>query len=252
MGDKMGAIILTANNWAENIGVSEIKRDIRVKPEENSYDEYIKKLWEEAKAMGLPKAIIRECIIGEKSENEIIIDGMPHKSSLLIEKLKETERIYAYVATCGIELDKWAKKYINDPLYEFISSSIMKLALSPALNILHAWVRENTDIEKFAALNPGSLPSYPITGQRQVFGLIAGSENGYATDYVKEKIGVDLAPSYLMIPLKSVSGIIFKTNEEWHNCSRCSKKECPDRRAEMSVLAEEMISSAGVVESIVI
>lgn len=248
----MGAIILTADNWSEQIGINDIKREMRVKSEDNTYDEYIEELREEAKSIGLPKTIVRECIIGRKSENEIVIDGMAHKSILLIEKLKDVERIYAYVATCGDELDKWAEKYLDDPLNEFISSSIMRLAISPALHLLHIWVQENTDIEKFAELNPGSLPSWPITGQRQVFGLIAGSENEYSPQYVKEKIGVSLAPSYLMIPLKSVSGIIFKTNEDWHNCSRCSKKDCPNRRAEMSFMAEEMISSAGVVENIVI
>lgn len=248
----MDAIILTAENWAEQIKIDDIKRDIRVKSEDDTYDEYIEKLWEEAKAIGLPKAIIRECVVDGRSENDIVIEGITHKSSLLIEKLKDAELIYVYVATCGDELDKWAEKYLDDPLDEFISSSIMRLAINPALNALHSWVRENTAIEKFATLNPGSLPSFPITGQRQVFGLIAGSKNGYSTDYVKEKIGVALAPSYLMIPLKSVSGIIYKTNEEWHNCIRCSKKDCPNRRAEMSVMAEEMISSAGVVENIII
>ena len=77
-------------------------------------------------------------------------------------------------------------------------------------------------IEKFSSLNPGSLAAWPITGQKELFEII-----GRVSD-----IGVSLQESFMMLPLKSASGLIFATDEEWHNCMRCPRTDCPNRRAE--------------------
>ena len=70
-------------------------------------------------------------------------------------------------------------------------------------------------------MNPGSLPDWPISQQRPLFDLV-----GKAAE-----IGVHLTDSYLMRPLKSVSGILFATDVTYENCQLCPVERCPNRRA---------------------
>ncbi len=44
-------------------------------------------------------------------------------------------------------------------------------------------------------------------------------------------IGVELTPSFLMVPNKSVSGLRFPTEENWASCMLCPRPDCPNRRA---------------------
>ena len=242
----METITLTDGAWSKTIDISAVKRIMQVNEADGAYDGYIEELLIEAKPIGIPKAVIREC--GVAAGGNVTIDGIEFFSALVNEKLKETARVYPYVISCGRELHDWALQYENDPLYEFIASSIMKAAIPYGFDLINSWLETHKNIEMYSTLNPGSLPSWAITGQRQVFSLLAGRENGYDISRVKDLIGVELNESCLMIPLKSVSGIIFETSEKWHNCARCKKQNCPGRRAEMTDEAEDMISSVEELE----
>lgn len=245
--------ILTAPDWADRLTVAQIKAVMEVKEEDDTYDSDIEELFGQVKSIGMPKAVIRECYIDSRSEGEIIIDGMSFRSKLVNEKIVVVGRVFAYVATCGREADNWSLQYASDPLLEFIASSIMKAMIPYAIEKVGDYLKIEKNIEKYSSLNPGSLPSWPVTGQRQVFGLIAGRENGNDIKYLNSLIGLELTESSLMVPLKSVSGIAFETDKEWHNCSRCRKKDCPGRRAPMDDdEAEDMIAEAGKVDMILI
>jgi predicted transcriptional regulator len=44
-------------------------------------------------------------------------------------------------------------------------------------------------------------------------------------------IGVELLSSLLMQPTKTVSGIVFPTEETFASCQLCPRQGCPNRRA---------------------
>ena len=242
----MKTTILKDAAWPETIDAAAVKRIMQVNGADRAYDEYIEELLGEAKPIGVPKAVVRECAVN--AGDKLAIDGVEFQSTLVNEKFKGLGRVYPYVITCGRELHDWAAQYDSDPLYEFIASSIMKAAIPYGFALIDAWLETHENIGRYSTLNPGSLPSWAITGQRQVFSLLAGDENGHDIGHVKDLIGVELNESCLMIPLKSVSGIAFETSEQWHNCARCKKPNCPNRRAEMTDEAEDMISSVGELE----
>ena len=129
--------------------------------------------------------------------------------------------VYPYVATCGPDMAKYGET-LTDPLEKFWWDTIMQTAVG---NVLRAMTQELERIvgTKLIAVNPGSIQLWPITNQPALFSLIGG---------VKEKIGVTVAPSFLMLPLKSVSGIYFSGGGEFtHNCCLCERAVCPNRRA---------------------
>ena len=129
--------------------------------------------------------------------------------------------VYPYVATCGTEMAAFGKT-LTDPLEQYWWDIIMQSAVGSALRALTAEV-ERLSGGGLKAVNPGSIQLWPISNQPALFSLIGD---------VQQMIGVQIAPSFLMIPLKSVSGIYFQGEGEFtHNCSLCERENCPNRRA---------------------
>ena len=76
-----------------------------------------------------------------------------------------------------------------------------------------------------SSLNPGSLAAWPISGQQELFEILGGR------DFVRETIGVTYNDSFLMLPSKTGSGIMFESEVVYENCQHCPMKDCPNRRA---------------------
>ena len=73
-----------------------------------------------------------------------------------------------------------------------------------------------------SSMSPGSLSDWPITQQRQLFSLLGD---------VRGAIGVELTDSFLMVPIKSLSAMIFPTEANFESCRLCQREDCPGRRA---------------------
>jgi hypothetical protein len=73
-------------------------------------------------------------------------------------------------------------------------------------------------------MNPGSGPAdtWPIRQQKELFSLFGD---------VEAAIGVRLTESFLMIPNKTVSGLVFATESDFATCSLCPRDVCRNRRA---------------------
>jgi hypothetical protein len=84
-------------------------------------------------------------------------------------------------------------------------------------------------------MNPGSGDArlWPIGQQRPLFELLGD---------VEAAIGVRLTPSFLMVPNKSVSGILFPTEVRFESCQLCTRENCPRRRAPYSGELAEALS----------
>jgi len=129
--------------------------------------------------------------------------------------------VYPYVATCGPGMAGYADK-LTDPLECFWWDMIMQNAVGTARRALFDEVGRIAGYTPVSA-NPGSIESWPISNQPALFSLIGD---------VEQMIGVKIAPSFLMIPLKSISGIMFRSEGGFtHNCSLCDRKDCQGRNA---------------------
>lgn len=189
-----------------------------------SDDEYycdISAAFEEAFDIGRPAASYKECYVESVDKENAIIDGVVFSGPLIAEKLTDVHRIFPYTATCGKELAEWAESQ-GDPLLRYYADMLNQSAAGLMAAKVLSEVKERTGINKLASLNPGSLPAWPVTQQKQLFKLL-----GEGAD----RIGVSLTESCLMIPVKSVSGMLFASSSEWFNCMRCARVNCPGRRA---------------------
>jgi hypothetical protein len=73
---------------------------------------------------------------------------------------------------------------------------------------------------------------WPIEQQEKLFSLLGN---------VKEAVGVTLTESYLMVPNKTTSGVIFPTERAIQTCQVCRRENCPSRRASFNPYAWEAV-----------
>jgi hypothetical protein len=168
-----------------------------------------------------PKAMYTLSAINDRNEDYVIIDNVRLSSRIMHVNFLETNRVFPYVITCGREIYEWAAN-IDDILEQYWADIIMEQALAAAMKYFHKHIEEEYGLDKYKAMNPGSLEDWPISQQRELFSILGN---------VKEAIGVELTDSYLMVPMKSTSGILFQTDSNYENCQLCPRETCPNRRA---------------------
>lgn len=208
------------NNIPFQVDMPALIKAMRVKPD-SDYALSLKKLAEEAEAIGRPKALYKLAFIEEKGDNYVIIDQFKFTSRILRVNLDQAQRVFCYVATCGMELEEWSQHF-DDLLQHFWAEAINEMALRSALNFLEDHLTQQFSLGNSSTMNPGSLPDWPIGEQRPLFALLGQTQ---------EALGVRLTDSLLMVPTKSVSGIRFPLEESFASCQLCPRENCPNRRA---------------------
>jgi hypothetical protein len=170
-----------------------------------------------------PKAIYEVSYIQDKGYDTVKIDGVTFTSRVLRVNLDKVERIFPYVATCGKEIDEITFS-ADDFLLRFFLDTIKQMALGAGVKYLHNYLKTQYALGKTSKMSPGASAAevWPIEQQKQLFSIFGDTE---------DLIGVKLTDSGLMIPTKSVSGILFPTEIPFESCQLCPKERCPGRRA---------------------
>ena len=179
-------------------------------------------LYTEAVRIGSPKIIYTEEVITRKSADSLIIGGIEFCSTALARNMAGVERCYPYVVTCGTEIDSIVLAE-SSPLTEYWRDEIKAELLMSARRYLNTAVCAQYSLKHLASMAPGSadIDVWPVEEQRKLFSLFAGKCC---------EIGVVLTESCLMLPNKSLSGIIFETEEDFLSCQLCRRENCPDRK----------------------
>jgi len=178
-------------------------------------------LTEKAQAIGRPKAIYRLAFIDSKGPDHVVVEGTKFTSRILRVNLERPQRVFAYVATAGRELEAWTAAH-TDMLDNYWADAISEGVLYAARQTLDNHLKTRFAIPQLAQMNPGSLADWPIREQRPLFRMLG---DGPAA------IGVELLDSLLMTPAKTVSGLLFPTEESFASCQLCPNEGCPNRRA---------------------
>lgn len=193
---------------------------LRIRPGSSNCAEF-ERLFAEASPLAHPRALYRLASVGERGEDWVAVEGRRFVSRVLRVNLANAQRVFAYLATCGPELQAWADG-IDDMLLRFWAEGIKEAALHCAMRALEADLEQRYRPGKTAVMSPGSLKDWPIQQQQGLFDLFENHQS---------QIGVRLTDSMLMIPTKSVSGVRFPTEETFASCQLCPRADCPNRRA---------------------
>jgi hypothetical protein len=202
------------------VGAAALARRLRLRPESGMMQD-LTRLVNEAHAVARPKAVYRLAFVEETGTDHVVIDGLRFSSRVLRVNLQDVQRVFLYVATCGVELGQWYGAQEN-LLYKFWAETIAELALRVALKAVRREVVRRYQPGPLSTMNPGSLTDWPLEEQRWLFQLLGNTE---------ESVGVRLTESMLMLPVKSVSGILFETESRFQSCQLCPRERCRERRA---------------------
>jgi hypothetical protein len=189
--------------------------------EGSSHEHEFMSMAEEASRLARPKALYKLAFIDEKAEDSVIIDGIRFTSRVLRVNLEETQRVFAYVATCGTELDEWSSGF-QDMLQQYWADAIKEAALLAAIQALNDHLNLRYAPGLTSTMHPGSLEDWPIQQQVPLFELLGDTET-FA--------GVRLTESCLMRPIKTVSGLRFPLQSNFESCQLCPREGCPGRKA---------------------
>lgn len=204
------------------LNIQTLSKTVRLEIETDDAREF-EALVHEARLVARPKALYRECFVGHKGTDTVAIDNVTFVSPTLRLKLDKVERVFAYVATCGNEVDQ-IKIPQDDFLKKFWLDNIKAVLLGFSIAHLHRHIDLKYKLGKTASINPGSGDAtiWPLAQQEELFALIGD---------VAGLIGVSLTDSCLMIPNKSVSGIYFPAEIDFHSCQVCRREKCGSRQA---------------------
>jgi len=196
----------------------------RLAIEEAEDIELVRGLFQTAKGIAKPKALYREAFVEKISGGDVRVSGIDFQSDVLAMNLKNVHRVFAYVCTSGTEVDDWSHNE-KDYVVSLWLDIIKEMFLHDAIAYFRERLKEAYQIKKLSAINPGSgnKENWPIAQQKPLFTLIGD---------VKEEICVTLTESYLMVPVKSTSGLFFPSEKEYVNCALCGRENCVGRRAE--------------------
>jgi hypothetical protein len=208
------------NNIPFRLDVSSILSRLRLDGD-GEYADGIRELAAEAESAARPKAAYAIRYVENKEEGSLEIGGIKFSSRVLRKNLDKVERVFAYVATCGRELDSVTVPS-GDPLAEYCLDMIKEKALRTAGNFLKNHLKKSYALGQVSKMSPGELSDWPLTEQINLFELLGD---------VEAAIGVRLTESCLMVPVKSVSGIISPTEISFESCQLCLREDCRERRA---------------------
>ena len=186
-----------------------------------------------ARTVGKPKAVYDVVYVEEKTADSVRIGGVQFESRVLRINLEEVERVFPFVATCGTELDQLSVDN-GDMLLGYCLDTIKEMALRRAAACLHDHLKSTYALGRTSTMSPGSLEDWPITQQRELFALLGD---------VAGLVGVRLTESLLMVPPKSVSGIVFPTEVAFESCQLCPRERCDSRRV---AYAPELAARYGI------
>ncbi|TGE32502.1 vitamin B12 dependent-methionine synthase activation domain-containing protein [Desulfosporosinus sp. Sb-LF] len=214
----MNKVVL--DNIPCEIDFKELQEKLRINEESDCLVE-IKMMAAEAQLLARPKVVYKNAKIEAKGDNFVVIDGIKFTSRVLRVNLEEALEVFPYVVTCGTELEDWSKQF-EDVFTIFCADTIKEMVLRLAFQTFEAHLDKEFGLGHAVEMNPGSLSDWPINEQIHLFELLGN---------VKELIGVQLTDSYLMLPIKSISGIRFPKEGTFENCQLCPREKCPSRKA---------------------
>jgi hypothetical protein len=205
-------------------------------PEEAVIPDHIISLFEDAvilfKENANPVAIIKEVTI---KEFDIIFEGeKKNEDQAPLENIyPHSDNLVLFALTVGSEIVDTINDLFNNKDFAdgAMLDSVASMAADKSVEILEDYLYNNLS-EKNLTKNGSIVLSYSpgycgwdLSGQKKLFGHLN-----------PEEIGITINKSFLMSPLKSISGVLVHGDKEIHVfessftfCSYCKNETCYDR-----------------------
>ena len=166
-----------------------------------------------------PKALDSVSFVDKIEGNRVTIGNTVFTSKVVRMNLEQGGRVFPYIVTAGFELD--AVELLKGQSVMLLDQ-VKTVVVSKAYLYLRTHLAEKYGITKLSSVGPGRLDEWPITQQRNLFSLFEDNV---------DRIGVRLTQTCLMVPVTTVSGLLFPSEAGFESCELCSRENCMGRKA---------------------
>jgi len=164
--------------------------------------------------------------LNDKRDSLFIEDIQFNTGAIIAKPLRNSTAAAIFVATAGPEIETMSKEYLSgiDILKGYILDAIGSEVVECAADLLEIKLQEKVSDNNFKITNRYS-PGYCgwiVKEQHKLFSLLP-----------KNFCGISLTESALMIPIKSISGIVglgSNVKKYDYQCSICEMESCFRRR----------------------
>ena len=199
----------------------DVLRAMKVRKTPDSLLVLVDDVLERCLAVARPKAMVTVRYVTSRTDSSVTLGDETFSSKVLSQNLAGIQRVFPFVATCGVEVDA-VELAGTDMMTTYCAETVRLLLLQAARRRLDAHLKETYSLTQLSRMAPGSLPDWPLPEQVPLFRLLGDTEN---------LVGVRLTDKHLMLPIKSVSGICFPTEVRFESCQLCPRAVCEGRRA---------------------
>ncbi len=158
-----------------------------------------------------------------KEKNSLILDNVSlNLGKMVASYLKGSSYIAVFVATCGERVELLSKQLMREShvLEGYIVDLIGSELAEETADYVHRHIEIKVEHEGLSVTNrysPGYC-NWPVSDQHNLFSALKG-----------DTCGIQLTPTSLMIPVKSVSGILgigHHVKRVAYKCKLCSDDKC--------------------------
>jgi len=170
-----------------------------------------------------PRALYRPCDVESNDRDVVRIGGVEFTSRTLAALLNATRRVFAYVVTCGSDAEFQLPS--DSGAFERVAlDAITNQLLRQGCLVFEKQLSQRYGLGQTATIGPGAGDGilWPVEQQRALFELLGDTQ---------ASIGVTLTEDYMMLPMKSLSGLLFTTDSGFRSCQLCTSPDCGMRDA---------------------
>ena len=210
------------NDLPVNVDMQAVLRQLQIRPDSPAVP-LVQALIERVRACARPRALYRSCRVGKLQNDRVWIDGVQFTSRTLANLLRPVDRVYVYVVTGGRELEAGVRpdgKTIEKLALDVVGNVILR----SSSEALEEHLAQHVQLEKIGRIGPGAGDGllWPVDQQASLFELLGDT---------KAAIGVELTADCMMLPMKSLSGLLFETQTDFCDCQLCRSEGCSMRVA---------------------
>lgn len=166
-----------------------------------------------------PKIMYKEASVTIADGRRLEVDGFQFTHHVPALSFNPGERVFPYVATCGLEIEdiRFPGSIMKDYCLNMIKNVVL---MNSAVKYFEDYLIKTYRLPEVSRLGPGEAMG--TTAQQQTLFSLLGDVEG--------SVGVKLSEHHMMVPEKSSSGIYFETAVRIESCQLCPN-QCPSRRA---------------------
>ncbi len=201
---------------------SDILCKLKVDQEKQQFVETAEKAYQAARSMVRPGIVYQRHPVRRADCPSLDIGEVTFANNALYYNLAETAECVIYLMTLGPDFTVTPDDP-SDYLLGYYLDLIGNIFLRNLRKQLIANLAREYDASPLSRMSPGSTEVFPLAESDKLFAVL-GDEAG--------EIGVSLSDSHLMLPFKTVSGILFHKEERYVDCLLCQQTDCEARQAQ--------------------